>query len=86
VWDFEYQPTRSYLYQLSTYCSLEELLQYPQAVEILTQAFPMLARVAQGPMGRIVSSSPRDLMDMPFVSITAEVLDQLDEKLKTIPV
>jgi alpha-L-rhamnosidase len=84
VWNFDYMPTRSYLRHLSTYSSLEELLANPQSKAIIAQAFPQVADATPAVMGRMLAASPRDLLDMPFVHLTVEMLDQLDEALKTV--
>jgi alpha-L-rhamnosidase len=84
AWDFVYMPTKSYLRQLSTYSPMEELLKYPQAIEIIKQTFPQVVDATPEVMGRMLYAAPRDLLNTPFVRITAEMLDQLDIELAKI--
>lgn len=86
AWDFAYQPTRDYLPRLSTYSSLGELFANEQAMAFIAEAFPQFAGMNPRRLERMAEASPRDLLDTPFLRISPESLDALDEKLKTIKV
>jgi alpha-L-rhamnosidase len=86
AWDFAYLPTRDYLPRLSTRSSLGELFNHEQARALLAEAFPQFADFHPRRLERLAEASLRDLVNMPFVRITPEELDRLDEKLKTVKV
>jgi len=86
AWDFEYMPTQDYLPHLSTQSSLAELLDNEQARAMLIEAFPPLANINPHFLQRMGDSSPRDMLNSPFIQITEQDLDAMDARLKTISV
>jgi alpha-L-rhamnosidase len=83
-WEFHYQPSRAYLRHLSSYTPLEELINHPQAREILVELYPRAAEINPGWLSEIGAASPRELAESPMMRISVQALEQLDERLKTI--
>jgi alpha-L-rhamnosidase len=59
---------------------------WDEAKNILAEAIPQAASFPQEMVGKVGHQSLRELSHMPFLPISADVLDELDVKLKEVKV
>ncbi|MBM7655534.1 alpha-L-rhamnosidase [Neobacillus cucumis] len=86
AWEFSYTPEVDYLKYYSTHLPLSELVENIQVKNILVEAVPQVAAFPQEMIANIGHQSLRELSHMPFLPISVEVLDDLDQKLKKMKV
>ncbi|MFL6555563.1 MAG: alpha-L-rhamnosidase C-terminal domain-containing protein [Bacillus sp. (in: firmicutes)] len=86
TWEFFYMPEVDYIKYCSTQMALNELLGNDEAKNVLAKTLPQAAAFPQEMLSKVGHQSLRELSHMPFLPISAEVLDELDVKLKKIKV
>lgn len=86
AWEIVYMPEIDYFKYYSTHMSLAELLEIEEVKNVLAETAPHVAASPQEMLGRVGHHSLRELSHLPFLPISAEVLDELDEKLGKIRV
>ena len=86
TWEFFYTPEVAYLKYYSTHMPLSELLGNDEVKNILADTVPQTAAFPQDMITNIGHQSLRELSHMPFLPISAEVLDELDVMLEKIKV
>lgn len=83
-WEFFYMPEVDYIKRCSTQMSLTELLGNEEAKKVLEETVPQAAALPREMIGKVGHQSLSELSHMPFLPIAAEVLTELDMKLKNI--
>ena len=86
TWEFSYMPEVAYLKYYSTQMPFSELVENVEVKTILEETVPQVAAFPQEMIANIGHQSLRELSHMPFLPISAEVLDELDVSLNTIKV
>jgi len=79
-----YQPTRPYRKTFSTQMPIVQLVQNEQAKAILAGVFPMIAALDDSMLVAMGEASIRDMANTPYLPMTPEQLDDIDQLLKEI--
>lgn len=80
----EYQPTRPYRKTFNTYTPIVQLVQHERAKAILAHFFPMVAALDDSMLAAIGEASLRDMANTPYLPMTPEQLDEIDQALNSI--
>lgn len=86
TWEFSYKPEVDYLKYYSTHLPFSELVENIEVKNILAESVPQVAAFPQEMIANIGHQSLRELSHLPFLPISVEVLDNLDQKLKKMRV
>ncbi|ULT58286.1 glycoside hydrolase family 78 protein [Neobacillus drentensis] len=86
TWEFEYIPEVDYIKYYSTHMPLSELAANDEVKNVLAETVPHAAALPEEMITNLGHQSLRELSHMPFMPISAEVLDNLDSKLEKIKV
>ena len=79
-----YQPTRPYVQTFSTYTPIVKLVRSEQVVAALAETFPMIMALNDMMLAAIGDASIRDMAQTPFLPLTEQQLDGLDQILGKI--
>jgi alpha-L-rhamnosidase len=86
VWEFLYTPEVEYIKYYSTHMAINELLANDEVKNVLADNVPQVAALPQEMVVKLGHQSLRELSHMPFLPISQEDLEQLDNKLKKMKV
>nr|AYQ75447.1 alfa-L-rhamnosidase RamA [Cohnella candidum] len=84
IWEFAYPPEIEYIKRCSTHMPIQDFMQNEEAKKALFDALPHLEEQLQGMVRNWGSSSLREVSHLPFLKISVEALDELDQRLKPI--
>ncbi|WP_160720498.1 family 78 glycoside hydrolase catalytic domain [Bacillus sp. USDA818B3_A] len=86
TWEFDYMPEAEYIKYYSTHLPFGELMGSDEVKAVLAETAPQAAALPEEMIANLGHQSLRELSHMPFLPISAEVLDELDVKLGKIKV
>jgi alpha-L-rhamnosidase len=86
IWEFLYTPEVEYIKYYSTHMAVSELLSNDEVKNVLAETVPQVAALPQEMVANLGHQSLRELSHMPFLPISQEDLEQLDNKLKKMKV
>jgi alpha-L-rhamnosidase len=82
----EYKPERTYIETLSTYVPAVKILQNKKARSALMRFIPMIAVVNEAMIAAIGNDSLRDLAATPYLKLSDEKLNEIDQVLSKFPI
>jgi len=84
-YQIEYQPSRSYIKTFGIDTPVVQVLQNGQAKVILQGFIPMVATLDETMITAIGEASLREIAATPYLNLTGEQLDEIDQALNGIP-
>jgi alpha-L-rhamnosidase len=81
----EYQPSRSYIETLSTYVPAIKILDNKKAKKEIRRFIPMVAMLTKAMISAMGNESIRELAQTPYLNLSDEQLDEIDEMLSQFP-
>ena len=83
-WKFDYTPTKAYVKVYSTHTPIGDLLANLKTKEMLEKHIPEIANIPTGMVEQMGTATIRQIANNPFLKLSDDVLDSLDEALKGI--
>jgi alpha-L-rhamnosidase len=80
----EYRPNRPYLKTYSTHTPIAQIVQSEQVKAVLAGVFPMIAMLEPSLLAAIGEATLREMAATPYLTITNEQLDEIDQALSSI--
>lgn len=83
-YEIHYQPDRAYVKTYNTRTPIVQIVQNDQAKTVLAGVFPMINMLDDSMLSAMGEASLRDMATTPYLSMTDEQLDQIDQALSAI--
>lgn len=83
-YSIHYKPNRPYIQTYNTRTPIAQILQNERAKAVLTEVFPMLAMLDASMLAAIGEATLREMAATPYLPMTAEQLDAVDQALSGI--
>jgi alpha-L-rhamnosidase len=83
-YEIDYQPGNEYLQQYDTHTPIVQMVRNKKAAEFLATLFPMITSLDESMLSTIGDASIREMVATPFLDLTNEQMDEIDQLLKDI--
>jgi alpha-L-rhamnosidase len=83
-YQISYQPGKAYRKTYSTRTAIVQIVQNEQARAVLAEVFPMINMMDDSMLAAMGEATLRDMATTPYLTMTDEQLDQIDQALSAI--